>query len=120
VGRGDPAVTPALYGLNKYGIVRGVPERVAKAVDGTADAVVEVNKDVLRPQGLAELVPAENLVRPAEQKFQSPKRKVLNLDLRAILPQFAGADVGLENTETDHVARLLDWLHRLRLRGAKV
>jgi hypothetical protein len=101
MGGGNPAIPPALYCLDEYGIVGRVAEGVPEAVDGAADPVAEVHVDAIGPERLAELIPIEHFVGVAQQEGQSSKRKLLNLDLHPILPEFAGSQVGLEHSEAN-------------------
>src|ERR1700689_2364698 len=93
VGGGDPPVASALYSFDKDRIVGGIPQRVAQAVDRTADPVVEVDEHPLRPKRETELLAAEHLVGAAQQKLQGAKREVLNLDLGSAFSEFARAHV---------------------------
>jgi hypothetical protein len=49
----DPAVAAAFNGLNEDWVVGGIAQRIAQALDGSADAAVEIYKDVARPKCLA-------------------------------------------------------------------
>ena len=114
----DPPVAPAFDCLNKYGIIRRVPQSVAQPVDGAADAVVEVDEYTLRPERLPELVAAQDLIGAIEQKLQSAKRQILNLDLDAVLAEFTGTQISLEDAEANDRVRLPrglmgSWLHKL-------
>ena len=64
----DPAVTAAVYCFNKNRIVGGVAERIAQALDGAADAAVEIDEDILRPKFLPQFLPGHHLIGVVEQE----------------------------------------------------
>jgi hypothetical protein len=117
VDRGDPAIAAALNRLDKDGVVGGIAKCVAEAVDRAADAVIEIHEHAFRPECLAKLIPAEHLLRPAEQESQSPERQILNLDLDAVLAEFSRVHIGLEHAEANDCSWLSGWLHTLLARN---
>jgi len=62
--------------------------------------VVEIDKSVGGPKAGAELLAGDHLTRILQQDGQDLKRLLLDLDLLAVLAQFGGGKIGLENTET--------------------
>ncbi len=62
VSRSNPAVAPTVYGFDEDRVIGGITQRIPEAVDGAADAVVEVYENALRPEVLAELVAAQDFV----------------------------------------------------------
>ena len=113
--RADPAVAVAFDGLNEDRVVGGIAQGVAQALDGAADAAVEIHKDVARPKGLAKLFAGDDFVGTAQQNCQGAKRQVLDPDLDAAPAQFAGTQVGLEHTKANKYRRRLCRAHRTTL-----
>ena len=107
MNRGDPTIAAPFYGFYEDRIVGGIPQRVPKTVDGAADAVIEVDEYPLRPESVAKLVAAEDLVRMVEQELQGAKGQILNLDSDAVPAEFAGMHVGLERSKPNDRGGLL-------------
>src|SRR5450755_667964 len=53
---GEPAITPALDRRDEDGVIGGVSESVAQAVNGAAETVIEIDEDAFGPESLAEFV----------------------------------------------------------------
>ena len=104
---GDKAVTDAGDGLDVVGRLGGVAQCLPKLVDGRCQVLVEIDKDVIRPQCLAELFTQHRLPRSPYQERQHSKRLALDLDPRPKLPQFAVAKVGLVRPEANRLLHLL-------------
>jgi hypothetical protein len=62
--------------------------------------MVKVNESVRGPKSGPKLLAGDDLTRILEQDGQDLEGLVLELDLLAVLAQFGGGKVGLENTET--------------------
>ena len=50
----DETVTPALQGFHKPGLIGGIAQCLAQAVDGVVQPVVEVGEGVGRPESLVQ------------------------------------------------------------------
>jgi len=101
----DPAVAAALDGLDEDGVVGGISEGVAQAHDGAADALLKIHKDVRGPEGLPEFFAGDHDSGTRQQKRERTEGQVLETDLDAIPAEFAGAEIGFENTEANRSRR---------------
>jgi hypothetical protein len=97
----DPAVAAPLDGLDEDGIIGGIAQSVAQAHDGAADALLKIHKDVGGPEGLAELFAGDHDSGTRQQERERTEWQVLETDLDAIPAEFAGAEIGFENTEAN-------------------
>ena len=116
VDRGDEAVAAAGKGLDKAGVVGGVSESFADAVYGGVEAVLEVSKGVGGPEFLLQLLAGDQFSGAEEQGFEDLEGLPGQANPDALLAQFGGVEIYLEDAEADD-SRCLFWLtHRRHLR----
>ena len=80
-------------GLDESWGLRGVSQRLPQPPDGRIEAVVKIDKGVVRPQSLAKLVAPDHHPRTLEQRFQQLERLPLQTDARAVADDFAGVEI---------------------------
>src|SRR5215472_11088007 len=99
--RGDKAVAAPPYGFNKPGIRSGIAQRLAQLADRCADAALEIDKCILRPQLLPQLFPRYHPARLTHQQRQDAERKVLQRNSILAFFQLGGAQICNEEAEPD-------------------
>ena len=77
----------------KRGLSAESPNVFADLVDGFIEAIIEVDKGVVGPQFLLQLLPRDTLTWVFQQHRQDLKRLFLEFDLHSILTQFARSQV---------------------------
>ena len=97
----DEPVTATSDGLHEARARRRIIERVPNPVDGFVHAVVEVDEGVGSPQSVTKLFAGDRLTRPFEQHHQNLKGLLLKSQPHAVLPQFPGSKINLEDAETE-------------------
>src|SRR3954449_9736843 len=97
-GRNEPVAQPR-YGFHKPGILRRIAQRVPHLADGAVDCVVEIDKGVAVPELLLDLFPSDHFTGTLEQEGQNLERLLPKFDANAALPQFAHAEVQLEDSK---------------------
>src|SRR5215469_14084965 len=85
VHRPDEPVAPPIKSLNKAGILGIVAQGLAKLLDCTVQAEIEINKSVLRPQALLQFFAGDDLPRSLQQHGKDLQRLILELDLETRL-----------------------------------
>src|SRR5207237_1950265 len=70
-------------------------------VYGFVYAVVDVDEGVCSPQSVTKLFAGNRLTRPFEQHHQNLKGLLLKSQPHAVLPQFPGSKINLEDAETE-------------------
>ena len=83
-------------------ISRVIAEYSSQLIDGGIQAVVEVNKSVIRPEFFAEFLPGYHLSRAFQKKRQNLKGLFLQTNSGAVLSQFPCGEVCLEDPKTDN------------------
>ena len=111
VYRADKPVTATRNSLHIARLVRRIPQRQAQLLDGSVDAVVELDNRVIRPQLLANLLPRHQLAGRFQQHFQNLEGLFLKANLAVVLVQFSGFEVQLEGSEADRVT--IHGVHRI-------
>jgi hypothetical protein len=66
--------------------------------------MLEVNKGVVRPQLVPQLLASHELARPVEKQLKNSKGLPLKIRSRAGFSQLAGAGIQLEHAESDDLA----------------
>src|ERR1700678_1202704 len=102
VRRRDPAIAPPSDSLNEDRVLRRISQSIAQAINGADDPAIKIDVDALGPEDLANVLPAQDFVRMADEQLQSLEGQFLNLDLDATLVQFARAQIGLEHPNAHH------------------
>ncbi len=95
----DPAVPATLNCLDKDWIVGGISQCVAQTHDCAADSLLEIHKDIRRPERLAQLLTCNDLPGTCQQDRQHAERQILQTDLDSVPAEFAGHEISLEHTE---------------------
>jgi hypothetical protein len=95
----DETVAATGQGLDEAGIIGGVAEGFAELVDGGVEAVAEIDKGVLRPDALAELIAGDELAGVFEESGQNLKGLARKLDANPGFAQFTGGKVHGEGAE---------------------
>ena len=84
-----------------------IAQRVAQPVDHGVQAVVEVDERATRPEPLAQLFTRDQVARSLQQQREDLERLLLKPDADASLPQLAGLQIQLEDSEPDHAEAVL-------------
>src|SRR6185369_12966062 len=100
--RSEKPVSPLGHSLDKPRSGSGILQRLSQLIDGGIQAVVEINKSVIRPEFLAEFLPSNHLPRPFQKERQNLKGLFLQTNPGAVLPQFSCGKVCLEDPKTDN------------------
>jgi hypothetical protein len=88
--------------LNEDWSLCGFAERIAQPLDGSIQAVIEIDESVLRSEFAAQFLSAHHFSRSFKQRRQDLQWLFLELYLLPPLAQFAGVKIDLECTETDN------------------
>jgi hypothetical protein len=99
--RGQKAVSAPGHGLHEPGIGGRVPERLAQLVDGSIQAVVEIDERVLRPEFLAQFLARDDVSGPLQEKTQNLEWLFLKADAGAVLAQFPRHEIHFKDPKTD-------------------
>ena len=97
--RSDKAVSAAGDCLDKTRAGGGISEGLADLVDGGVQAVIEVDESVGGPELLLQLLAGDDLAGAVEQESQDLERLSLEAEPHAILAQFPGGEIELEDSE---------------------
>jgi hypothetical protein len=118
--RSDEAVSTAGKGFDEAGVVGGVSERLSDAVYGGVEAVLEVSEGVGGPEFLLQLFAGDQFSAAEEQGFEHLEGLAGQADADALLAQFGGLEIRLEDTKAED-SRCFFWLtHRRHLRFWRV
>src|SRR5258708_35222828 len=92
-------VSPFGDGLNVSRVAGGITQHVAKFDHSGVEAVIKVNKGVLRPKTQAQLFACNNFFGAFQQRYQHLERLHLQLEPRAATKQLGGISVSLKLVE---------------------
>jgi hypothetical protein len=76
-----------------------VAQRAVQLQDRAADAVLELDNGLVRPERFPDLVVGDHVPRALQQEHQHLKRLVLERDLSIPLPEPCGAEIEPEGAE---------------------
>jgi hypothetical protein len=82
--RGHEPVSAPRKGFNVTRRVGIIVKRIPNFSDGYAQAVIELNKRVFRPEALPDFLPGDDLSGPLYEHYEQSIRKVLDLHAGAI------------------------------------
>jgi len=99
VDGGDEAVAAAGDCFDVTGLIGGVAEGGAEAIDGGAEAVVELDKGVVAPDALAQLVARDDLAGVFEEGEQDFEGLILQLDAHTVFSKFGVLLIDLKSGE---------------------
>jgi len=85
-----------------------VVEHLAQLLDMRVQAVLEVNKGILRPEMTPEFLAGHQLAGPVEEKRKHSDRLALDLELQAAFPELGRPLVEFEGCKTE-LLYALDW-----------
>ena len=68
---------------------RGIAERASQPVEGTADAVIEIDECAIGPETLPEFLTGDHLAGPLDQGNEELEGTLLELDADAVLAELA-------------------------------
>ncbi len=97
--RGDEAVSVARNSLDVSRTFGGVTERPADFAHGRVQAVLEVYERVAGPDGLAQILAADQMIRSLDQSPKDLKGLVLDRNAGSVLSQLAANGIELERSE---------------------
>ena len=97
---GDEAVSAPWNCLQVARRVGVIIQRVPHFSDGYAEAVIELNEGILRPQALTDLLPGEDLSRPLQKHDEQAIGKVLDFHACPIPREATLLKVQFEGTKT--------------------
>ena len=87
-------------GLDESWGLRGVSQSLAQPPDGRIEAVVKIDKGVVRPQSLAKLVAPDHHPGTLEECFQQLERLPLQTDARAVADDFARVEIDVKLSDS--------------------
>ena len=99
--RRDESITFPGKGLDKAGIVGRIAQSITQLLDGSVDAVFEVDEAPIRPEGGTQLFTGDDRARVFEKQREKAEGLALKLDERAFPPEFTPVKVGFEDAEAD-------------------
>lgn len=102
----DEAVAPLGKSFDKAGVVGFVGEGVAEFVDGSVQAVLEIDEGVFGPETLLELLTGDNEAGMFQKDGEDLERAILEFEADAGFAEFAGEQVGLIGAEADDGGKL--------------
>lgn len=83
------------------GRLRCVAQRLTKLINRCRQILVEIDKDIIRPEGVAELFAKQGLAGSLDQQSKNGQRLALDFESRSKLPQFAMTEVGFVGPEAN-------------------
>ncbi|HMD98113.1 MAG TPA: hypothetical protein VKM93_12400 [Terriglobia bacterium] len=98
----NEAIADSRDRFDKAGILRRVAQRFANAGDCSIDAVVKINKSLSRPKPFPDFLARDPATAPFNQHGQNIKSVARQVDLQAVLPQFADSTVHFEGTKAEY------------------
>ena len=101
---GDEAVSAAGEGFDVTGAGSGISQGFAHLVNGSVEAVVEVDEGVGGPELLLQLFARDDVSGMIEEQSEHLEGLALQAQLDATLAQFSRAEVELEDSETRDLA----------------
>jgi hypothetical protein len=120
--RTDEAISVARDRLDEVRRVGRISQRVAQPLDGSVQAVLEVDERVVAPEATPEILAGDDLAGRLEQRDEDGEWLILQCDTYATLPQVARDGIQLEGPEAvrtrplacigGHRRRSFDWRPR--------
>src|ERR1700730_614138 len=101
----NEAVTATSKSFDEDGILGRVAEGISEAFHGSVEAVIEVDEGIGGPEPGSEFLAGNDLAGPLQEHGQERKGLFLKLDFVAILAELGGAQIGLEQAETNDGVR---------------
>lgn len=95
------AIANPRHSFDVLGRLRCVAQRLTKLIDRCRQILVEIDKDIIRPEGVAELFAKQGLAGSLDQQSKNGQRLALDFESRSKLPQFAMTEVGFVGTEAN-------------------
>ena len=90
--------------FNKAGGLGGVAQGFPQPLDGVVKTVVEIDKGVGGPDLLLQFFAGDGLTGTLQKNLEDLERLLLEFDLRALFPQFAGPEIQFKGPETNYPA----------------
>src|SRR5438552_2270054 len=103
---GEKAIAAASHGFHKARTFRRVAESFADFVDRFVEPMIEVDEGVRGPEPFLKILASNNFAGIQHKHREDLKRLFLKPDALAVLAQFAGPEVHLENPEAEALAEL--------------
>ncbi len=97
----NKAITSSSDCLDEDGLFRRFAQRVAQPLDGSIQAMIEIDEGVRRPELAAQFLSGDKFSRAFKQRRQHLKRLFLELYLLSPLAEFPGVEIHLERAETN-------------------
>jgi hypothetical protein len=105
------AVAAPSNGFHEAGTFGGVPQGVTDFAYRFIQAVIEVHESVRGPEPFLKFFASYDLAGVFKQHRQDLEWLFLKPNAQAVLVQFAGAKIHLENSKTELPVRLMVFLH---------
>src|SRR5215469_7304940 len=103
--RGQKAIPASRDGLDKSGIIGGIPHSIAYLLDCVVQPLIKGDINIRGPDSLAQLLPCNHLTWALNQECKNAKWLVLQLDLHALFTEFARLWVELKHAEPDNLTK---------------
>jgi hypothetical protein len=101
---GHEAISSARNGFDKARIFGRVVQSFPQLIDGIVQIVIKINKSIVLPQALVELVACDQSPRAFQEGHENLKGFFLQFDLETVATQFARFGVDLEGSEAQERA----------------
>jgi hypothetical protein len=108
----EEAVSPPSNGFHKAGTLGGVSEGLTNFTDCFVEPVVEIHKSVRGPEFFLKFLTGYYLAVVLKQHRQDLEGLFLKANSKAMLVQFAGAKIQLENPKAEPHAKVKVFLHK--------
>src|SRR5579859_1051096 len=108
----EEPVSAARNGFHKTRTLGGVAQGLANFADCFVESVVEIDEGVRRPKFLLKLLASDKLAGMREKHNQDLEGLFLQANAQAVLAQFPGTKIQLENPKMESPAKVKFFLHR--------
>jgi hypothetical protein len=109
--REEPVAAPS-NGFHKAGTLGGVPEGLTDFTDRFVEPVVEIHKSVGGPEFFLKFLAGYDLAGVPNEHREDLEGLFLKANSEAMLAQFAGAKIQLENPKAEPHAKVKVFLHK--------
>jgi hypothetical protein len=112
----DEAVSAPRQSFDVLGIVGGIAEGFTQLVNGSVQAMTEIDESILRPEQVAQLVARDQFSGTRDEHLQHPERLTGEFETDSVLPEFLRPEICLERAEAETMIQVISGHNRhLRL-----